>query len=226
MMTVTQHHQWTIEALSEQVEAALAEDYSGQRNGQISEVPNQRTIRYYSTLGLLDRPVAMKGRTALYGPRHLLQLVAIKRLLAEGLTLDDVQARLSGLTTRELAEVAQIALAGDVMESLSSATPARRAGRFWGEDPAAALVEAEGWGLEVRGEASKPGASRDRVESDGPLPETRSVQALTVAPGLILLIETGNRLSGSDLDALKPSLAALVRAMTDRGLLPRPTTEE
>ena len=46
-------------------------------------VPDARTIRYYATLGLIDRPEAFRGRTALYGARHLSQLVAIKRLQAK-----------------------------------------------------------------------------------------------------------------------------------------------
>jgi len=76
---------WTLTELSAQVDSALAVDYSGQANGRVREVPDMRTIRYYTTRGLLDPPAQMRGRTALYGKRHLLQLVAIKRLQAKGL---------------------------------------------------------------------------------------------------------------------------------------------
>ena len=60
------------------VARALSVDYPGQSNGQVRDVPDRRTIRYYTTLGLLDRPAEMRGRTALYGQRHLLQLVAVE----------------------------------------------------------------------------------------------------------------------------------------------------
>jgi hypothetical protein len=35
--------------------------------------PDVRTIRYYGTLGLIDPPPEMTGRSARYGGRHLLQ---------------------------------------------------------------------------------------------------------------------------------------------------------
>src|SRR5919202_1029774 len=89
---------WTLDELCAQVALALAADYAGQASGRVREVPDRRTIRYYTTLGLVDRPAAVRGRTALYSTRHLLQLVAIKRLQARGLTLAEVQRRLLGLT--------------------------------------------------------------------------------------------------------------------------------
>src|SRR5690242_21178447 len=99
---------FTIEELGAKVALALATDYAGAPNGRVREVPDQRTIRYYTTLGLIDRPAQMRGRTALYGRRHLLQLVAIKRLQARGLTLAEVQARLLGQTDVALAKVARL----------------------------------------------------------------------------------------------------------------------
>src|ERR671932_10436 len=86
---------WTLDELCAQVALALAADYAGQASGRVREVPDRRTIRYYTTLGLVDRPAAVRGRTALYGRRHLLQLVAIKRLQAEGRSLADVQVELA-----------------------------------------------------------------------------------------------------------------------------------
>src|SRR5579872_4529428 len=99
---------WTLDELCSQVALALAVDYTGANNGRVRDVPDRRTIRYYTTLGLIDRPAAMRGRTALYGRRHLLQLSAIKRLQARGLALADVQARLLGLTPAALEELAAL----------------------------------------------------------------------------------------------------------------------
>ena len=70
--------------------------YDGPPNGRVRDVPDRRTIRYYTTLGLLDPPAEMKGRTVLYGRRHLLQLVAIKQLQARGQSLAEVQRAWSG----------------------------------------------------------------------------------------------------------------------------------
>src|ERR1700730_1715816 len=99
---------WTIDELSTQVALALSVDYAGQGNGQVRPVPDLRTIRYYTTLGLLDRPAAMRGRTALYGRKHLLQLVAIKRLQARGLSLAEIQERLLGMPETHLQRLAQV----------------------------------------------------------------------------------------------------------------------
>ena len=62
------------------------------KNGQVRAVPDERTVRYYAALGLLDRPAAMRGRTAIYGKRHLAQVIAIKRLQSAGHSLADIQA--------------------------------------------------------------------------------------------------------------------------------------
>lgn len=99
---------WTIDQLSAGVVEALAADYPGQTNGRVRAVPDRRTIRWYTTIGLLDRPAAMRGRTALYDRRHLLQLVAIKRLQSEGHTLAAVQEQLLGATTPTLETIARL----------------------------------------------------------------------------------------------------------------------
>src|SRR5579864_3321048 len=99
---------WTLDELCAQVALALAVDYRGANNGRVRDVPDRRTIRYYTTLGLIDRPAAMRGRTALYGRRHLLQLTAIKRLQARGLSLTEVQTRLVGLTGGALEKLAEL----------------------------------------------------------------------------------------------------------------------
>src|SRR6516162_8042242 len=99
---------WTIDELGAQVALALSVDYEGPDNGRVREIPDRRTIRYYTTLGLIDRPAEMRGRMALYGRRHLLQIVAIKRLQAHGLSLAEIQVRLVGLGDRALGRVARL----------------------------------------------------------------------------------------------------------------------
>src|SRR5204862_4623314 len=70
-------------------------------DARVSAAPDARTVRYYTTLGLIDRP-AIVARQARYGQRHLLQLLAIKALQAEALPLADVQSRLFGRSDAEL----------------------------------------------------------------------------------------------------------------------------
>src|SRR4051812_9272161 len=101
---------WTIDELGSRVALALSVDYDGQASGRVRDVPDQRTIRYYTTLGLIDRPAQMRGRTALYHRRHLLQLVAIKRLQTQGLTIAQIQEQLLGLPDRALEKIARLSV--------------------------------------------------------------------------------------------------------------------
>ena len=78
-----------------------------QGSERVRDVPDQRTVRYYTTLGLLDGPDEFRGKVGLYGERQLLQLVAIKRLQARGETLAAIQARLLGLSTARLRTMAE-----------------------------------------------------------------------------------------------------------------------
>jgi len=160
---------WTLDELAERVDAALAVDYHGQSSGRVRDVPDRRAIRWYTTIGLIDRPVAHRGRTALYGPRHLLQLVAVKRLQAAGLPLVAIQQELAGATGTQLARVARLPAAAatpftaatpfaaadggpssnrvparppaSAVARRAPAGPARRAA-FWREQPAATVTAA------------------------------------------------------------------------------------
>src|SRR6516164_8556927 len=72
-------------------------------NGRVRDVPNERLIRWYVTVGLVDPALSRRGRVARYGRRHLLQLVAVKRRQAEGRSLAEIQAELAGATDENLA---------------------------------------------------------------------------------------------------------------------------
>jgi DNA-binding transcriptional MerR regulator len=127
---------WT----SEELAALAAQALGGARvgDGRVTGVPDPRLIRWYTTIGLLDRPTIAAGRVARYGPRHLLQLVAVKRLQAQGMPLAQVQTRLAGAVDDQLRLVA------DLPPGLTdgpSVTPARAADdddRFWARCPAPA----------------------------------------------------------------------------------------
>src|SRR6516162_6817580 len=101
-------------------------------NGRVRDVPNQRLIRWYVTVGLVDPPLSRRGRVARYGRRHLLQLVAVKRRQAEGRSLAENQAELAGATDETLAAVACVPDARPAPESLAPAAP----NRFWMRSPA------------------------------------------------------------------------------------------
>ena len=112
---------WTLDELAQRVDAALAVGYHGQPSGRVRDVPDRRAIRWYTTIGLVDRPAAHRGRTALYGPRHLLQLVAVKRLQARGLPRVAIQQELAGATDTNLERVARLPATTGVVPAGSDA---------------------------------------------------------------------------------------------------------
>ncbi len=134
--------------------ALQAGSYRPAESKRVRAVPDMRTIRYYTTLGLIDRPTEMIGRTAMYSEIHVLQLVAIKRLQAEHQTLSDIQTQLFGATPKQLRavarlpadfwEVAERYLAQSRVAKLApAATPAEPEREYWaqpaalpGSDPA------------------------------------------------------------------------------------------
>jgi DNA-binding transcriptional MerR regulator len=116
---------WTLPELVAEAASWIA-TLPAPKNGQVRAVPDERTVRYYAALGLLDRPAAMRGRTALYGTRHLAQVIAIKRLQGAGHSLADIQAMWPTLDDVTLGRLTGVTL------------PARTAPReFWKREPAA-----------------------------------------------------------------------------------------
>jgi len=100
---------WTLDELVRLVADALAGGaYPGAPNGRVRDVPDRRAVRWYTTIGLVDRPAMAGGRAARYGPRHLLQLVAVKRRQAQGRTLAEIQAELAGATEATLHRIAAL----------------------------------------------------------------------------------------------------------------------
>src|SRR5690349_20681043 len=133
---------WTMDELVERVRQALAAEYPGAPNGRVREVPDRRAIRWYTTTVLVDRPAAMRGRTALYGPRHLLQLVAVKLRQAQGHSLAAIQAELAGASDADLAIAARVPAELLTTPDQPAADDAPRP-RFWaGPAPRPAVVAA------------------------------------------------------------------------------------
>jgi len=193
--------QWTLDDLGARVALALAVDYAGQSNGRVSDVPDRRTIRYYTTLGLVDRPAATRRRTALYGLRHLLQLVAIKRLQANGLSLAEIQPRLVGLTDAALRQVAKLPADFDP-------GPA---------PPAAPSMSADGAEQRRPFWSTAPAAVAAPQQSRSPVP--RVLTEVPLEPGATLLLEGGRPPDDHDLEALRLAAAPLLKFLHARRLV-------
>jgi DNA-binding transcriptional MerR regulator len=201
---------WTMEQLVERVSAALAAEYPGAPNGRVREVPDRRSIRWYTTIGLVDRPLGARGRTVLYGPRHLLQLVAIKRRQAAGRTLAEIQEELAGASEETLAAVARVP-----DRVLGAGEPARspqpQRPPFWKTAPAA------------------PDAlsfATDAFE-DSPAASPPSPSSVSAAPSSVPTVSSGD--ADSSFDAEEPDVRSgstrreLAAAIEALGLPSQPT---
>jgi DNA-binding transcriptional MerR regulator len=191
---------WTLSDLVAHATAAIA-SLPAPANGQIRAVPDERTIRYYGTIGLLDRPAAMRGRTALYGRRHLAQVIAIKRLQGAGRSLAEIQALWPTLDDHSLSRMAGLDLT-------STGRGTRK--EFWKQSPARVALAAP----------VTPVAPAAPVTSAAP---SDAVLRLELAPTVALDIAlTGDlSLSAADLRALRAAAAPLLAELARRGLTPQ-----
>jgi DNA-binding transcriptional MerR regulator len=78
-------------------------------NNQAGEVITVRNIRYYQSMGLVDRPADSSGQG--FGEKHRLQLQAIRLLQARGLPLGKMQSLLYGRDEKDLREIERRGLA-------------------------------------------------------------------------------------------------------------------
>lgn len=77
---------------------------------RVNPFPDARTLRYYQSANLVDRPSQYQGRKAVYGYRHLLQACAVKLLQGAGRSLDEIQRGLAGRSNLDLESVLAPAL--------------------------------------------------------------------------------------------------------------------
>ncbi|MEO3785565.1 MerR family transcriptional regulator [Actinocorallia sp. B10E7] len=232
---------WTISELASRAADALADL---EVNGRVQDVPNERLIRWYTTLGLLDPPLR-RGRTARYTGRHLLQLVAVKRRQAAGRTLAEIQAELAGAPLETLLMITG-PLPGAGRPAPAPPAPPRR---FWAapspapvsdaSDPSnapSATSSAEAvetvedtspvdvrWASDTGSGRAEAASARGRTEV---APEgSAAMQGVRLGPGVTLLLETA-ALSAEDVAALRAAAAPLLDELIERGLLAEASTRE
>lgn len=92
-----------VEVANDLLPQFLPEPTAGSR-GQ--EAVNPRLVRHYTTQGLLDKPLK-QGREARYLYRHLLQLLVLRRLLAEGYSVSSMHQLIGGQPNDALENILQ-----------------------------------------------------------------------------------------------------------------------
>ncbi|MFI6295457.1 MerR family transcriptional regulator [Nonomuraea sp. NPDC050790] len=195
---------WTIGELAERAADALRPGLQ-RANGRIREVPGERLIRWYTTIGLVDPPLTRRGRIAQYGRRHLLQVVAVKRLQAAGHSIAEIQTRLTGATDATLEAAALLEL-----PDAPRAEGARP--RFWTTRPATDIpVPAD-----IPATADAPA----RAKADIPAPVGGGrVSGVRLAPGVALVLDGAGRTpTDDDIEAVLAAAGPLLRVLQERKL--------
>lgn len=211
---------WTLPELVAEAKTRL-EALPAPKNGQVRAVPDERTIRYYAAISLLDRPVAMRGRTALYSRRHLAQVVAIKRMQTAGHSLAEIQQLWPTLDDTTLERMTGVAL--------TSAPIAVGRGRgrkeFWKREaealsppPAAPVIVTP---LSPRAQPVAPHAPSPIAPSFA-TPGAPVELRLELAPGITVSIALPEHapvsFSPDDVRALRAAAGPLLTELANRGL--------
>lgn len=85
--------------ISEQI---LADMNLEQERGTVTSVPDERTIRYYMSEGLIQTPEERQGTASVFGYLNLLQLLTVKKLQAEHLPIRKIRELVAGKNEQEL----------------------------------------------------------------------------------------------------------------------------
>ncbi len=91
-----------VRELAGAAERLLRSTGTSQEKGTVAEYPNERTVRYYITEGLLDQAIKKSGVTSVFGYEHLLTLLTIKKLQSDGLPISVIKTLIEDKTVDEL----------------------------------------------------------------------------------------------------------------------------
>lgn len=144
--------------------------------GRTKDDVNARLVRHYTTERLLDEPLK-QGREARYTRRHLLQLLALRRLMADGFSASTLQDTLQSRTDDDL----EALLAGQTQLAVQPGNPA----------------------LDYLEQLRRPAAAAPAPAAPSPGPAPSAPQQYTrlpLAPGLDVHVRSDFRLPRSRLE--------------------------
>ena len=91
-----------VKELAEAAERILRDAGPVHKKGTVAEYPNERTVRYYISLGLLTSSSEKRGLRSVFGYEHLLKLLTIKKLQADGLPISVIKDLISDKSIEDL----------------------------------------------------------------------------------------------------------------------------
>jgi len=183
-------------------ERILSELDLEQERGTVTNVPDERTIRYYLAEGLIQPPEEKQGTASVFGYMNLLQLVAVKKLQAEHLPIRKIRELVAGKSEQELETLLGV---GSPSGRKSSESEAKR----YLESLLAPSMSQTLGSVAVAGTPRPKRMSTPRAaappaqEAD----QTQSWQRVEIEPGLELHIRS---------DYTPPTTSARTRSLADR----------
>lgn len=176
MSVLTLPRDWT-GTLDDLVDAAnqfLPDILPTGKAGRTKDDVNARLVRHYTTERLLDDPLK-QGREARYTRRHLLQLLALRRLMADGFGAATLQDTLQSRTDDDL----EALIAGQTQLAVQPGNPA----------------------LDYLEQLRRPAAAAPALAAAAPAPSAPDrYTRLPLAPGLDVHVRTDFRLPRSRLE--------------------------
>lgn len=88
--------------LAEAANKILTHGSAQQEKGTVTEFPDERTVRYYISEGLIPASSERRGTSTVFGYLHLLALLTIKKLQADNLPIKKIREIIGGKTEAEL----------------------------------------------------------------------------------------------------------------------------
>ena len=176
MSVLTLPRDWT-GTLDDLVDAAnqfLPDILPTSKAGRTKDDVNARLVRHYTTERLLDDPLK-QGREARYTRRHLLQLLALRRLMADGFGAATLQDTLQSRTDDDL----EALIAGQTQLAVQPGNPA----------------------LDYLEQLRRPAAAAPALSAPAPAPSSpERYTRLPLAPGLDVHVRTDFRMPRSRLE--------------------------
>lgn len=160
---------------------------------RVTEIPSERTIRFYTANSLVDKPVAREGTHARYGYRHLLQVLAIKYLQSQYLPLVKVRSLVENISNRDLE-----LLIPEISPVTAAHRGIARADRLVGENsfiPRAFTFNSR--------QPQEEAAAVNNRSDDAPPPDTW--RRIEIGPGIELHVHA-SALAGTDIEHLRGTL--------------------
>ena len=154
-------------------EQILAEMGLEQARGTVTSVPDERTIRYYMTEGLIQTPGEKQGTASLFSYLNLLQLLTVKKLQAEHLPIRKIRELVAGKSEQELEMLLGV---GSVAPKKSRETDAKRY--------LESLLAPESAAFPIETAAAPPPPAPHMID------QTASWQRVEIEPGLELHIRS------------------------------------